>query len=88
MKILRPEVESSLVDGGSLYDMFDNVIKVLFNITDKEYDFIAEHSSPEELDVFVSALGTDLKQSTFGERRKALELRNKMLVEFNSKDTK
>lgn len=85
MKILRPEVEESIVSGGSLYDMFDNVIKVLFNITDKEYDFIAEHATPEELDIFVSALGTDLKPSSFGERRKALELRNEMLEKIKAK---
>jgi len=83
MKILRPEVEASLVHGGDLHDMFDNVIKVLFNITDSEYDFIAEHSTDQELDTFVTALGTDMMASTFGERRRALELRNKMLIRFN-----
>lgn len=79
MKILRPEVESCLVNSGGVYDMFDNVVKVLFNITDEEYDYIAEHSTDDELDIFVTSLGTLEKGSSFGERRKALELRNSML---------
>lgn len=84
MKILRPEVKLCIINDGSLYDMLDNVIKVLFNITDDEYDFIAEHSSPEELEVFVKALGNDLKSSSFSERKNALKLRNKMLDKFNN----
>ncbi len=86
MKILRPEVEACIVSGGGIHDMFDNVIKVLFNITDDEYDAIAENASDEELNVFLSALGTIEKGSTFTERRKALELRNEMLIKFNSKE--
>jgi hypothetical protein len=85
MKILRPEVEEGLVGGGGLYDLFDNVVKVLFNITDKEYDFIAENSTDAEMDIFVSSLGTMEKGSTFAERRKALELRNEKLTLFNLK---
>jgi hypothetical protein len=84
MKILRPEVTACIVSGGGLQDMFDNVIKVLFNITDDEYDFIAETANDEELDVFLTALGNLEKGSSFSERRKALELRNKMLTQFNN----
>lgn len=79
MKILRPEVEEGLVGGGGLYDLFDNVVKTLFNITDQEYDFIIENSTDAEIDIFVSALGTMEKSSTFTERRKAIELRNEKL---------
>ena len=82
MKILRPEVQECIVSGGGIHDMFDNVIKVLFNITDTEYDFIAETSTDEELNVFLTALGDMEKGSTFTERRSALELRNIKLIQF------
>jgi hypothetical protein len=86
MKILRPEVEACIVNGGGIQDMFDNVIKVLFNITDDEYDFIAETASDDELNVFLAALGDMDKGSSFTERRKALELRNTILAKFNTKE--
>jgi hypothetical protein len=86
MKILRPEVQTCIVSGGGIHDMFDNVIKVLFNITDDEYDFIAETANDEELNVFLAALGDMDKGSSFTERRKALELRNEILAKFNTKE--
>ena len=85
MKILRPEVNACIMSGGGLQDMFDNVIKVLFNITDAEYDFIAENATDAELEIILTSLGTLEAGSTFAERRKALELRNEMLVKFNTK---
>lgn len=84
MKILRPEVDACVLSGGSLQDMFDNVIKVLFNITDAEYDFIAETATDTELSIFLSALGTLETASTFTQRKLALILRNEMLVKFNN----
>ena len=86
MKILRPEVQACIVSGGGIHDMFDNVIKVLFNITDDEYDFIAENANDEELNVFLTALGNMEHGSSFTERRSALELRNELLVKFNAKE--
>jgi hypothetical protein len=86
MKILRPEVEACIVNGGGIQDMFDNVIKVLFNITDDEYDFIAETASDDELNIFLAALGDMDQGSNFTERRKAIELRNKILLKFNYAD--
>jgi hypothetical protein len=83
MKILRPEVEACLVAERGLHDLFDNLIKSLYNITDEEYDFIAGCSTDEEIDVFVSALGNDERPSTFRERRLALELRNRKLKELH-----
>lgn len=79
MKILRPEVEACIVNGGGMQDMFDNVIKVLFNITDDEYDFIAENANDDEITVFLTALGNIETGSSFTERRRALELRNRLL---------
>jgi hypothetical protein len=84
MKILRPEVEACLVNDGGLQDLFDNVIKVLFNITDAEYDFIIESATDDELNIFLSALGGIETGSTFSERRLAIELRNKILLNFKT----
>jgi len=83
MKILRPEIK--IKSSGGLSDVFDNAIKVLFNITDDEYDFICENASDEELDVFLSGLGGLDSEPTFTEKRKALEMRNKYLGIFNKK---
>lgn len=82
MKILRPEVQACIMSGGGMQDLFDNVIKVLFNITDDEYDFIADNAKDEELNVFLSALGSIDTSSSFTERRKALELRNEILLKI------
>lgn len=82
MKILRPEVQECIVGAGGMQDMFDNVIKVLFNITDTEYDFIIGLANDSEIEIFLAALGTINKGSTFTQRRLALNLRNKLLANF------
>lgn len=82
MKILRPEVQECIVGAGGMQDMFDNVIKVLFNITDTEYDFIIGLANDSEIEIFLAALGTINEGSTFTQRRLALELRNKLLANF------
>lgn len=82
MKILRPEVESSLVIGG-ITDLVDSLVKQLYNITDSEYDFICERASDSELNIFVDALGTDEGPADFKTRRQAILIRDKYLAEFN-----
>jgi hypothetical protein len=77
MKKVREEVKPN--GGHSLYDLFDDMIKQMFNITDEEYDFIAEHATDEDLSTFLEALGTLDTESTFTQRRKSLEVRNKYL---------
>ncbi len=78
MKILRPEV---VIKGqGGFNDIFDDVFKSAYDITDDEYDFIAGESTNEELDIIVEALGhMNGKKAKFSVRRKALEIRNKYL---------
>jgi len=83
MKILRPEVASSLITNGGIDDMIDNLVKHLYNITDAEYDFIIGRASDLELDVFVLALGTDDGSADFKTRRQAVLIRDKYLAEFN-----
>jgi hypothetical protein len=82
MKILRPEVKECILETSVMQDMFDNVIKVLFNITDTEYDFIIGLANDSEIEIFLAALGTIDKGSSFTQRRLALELRNKLLANF------
>ena len=62
MKNLRPEVEECIKSCGGIQDLFDDMIKALYNITDDEYDYIAENASTEELDIFVIALGGLLRE--------------------------
>ena len=76
MKINRPEI---VFKGcGGLHDIFDDVIKSAYNITDDEYDFICINASDEDLDTWT--LG---QNPTFTERRKSLEIRNKYLKLYN-----
>jgi hypothetical protein len=79
MKILRSEVK--IKNGGGFYDLFDDSIKSLFNITDEEYDFICETATDEELDIFLLAL----YDTPFSEKRKSIQMRNKLLENFNKK---
>ena len=65
--------------------MFDDVIKQSYNITDEEYDFISLESTDEDLEIFLEGLGSLESQSTFGEKRKALEVRNKYLKLYYDK---
>jgi hypothetical protein len=81
MKNLREEIEFK--GSGGLTDVFDDAIKGLFNITDDEYDFIASEATDEELDLFLSGLGSLDTPATFSEKRKSLEVRNKYLKLFN-----
>lgn len=81
MKNVREEIEFK--GSGGITDLFDDMIKQLFNITDDEYDFIASEATDEELNIFLSALGSLDTPSTFTERRKSLEVRNKYLMLFN-----
>lgn len=83
MKILRPEVEACIVETPDFYKFIDNLILTLFNITNDEYDYIAENATEDDLQIFIGALGTDEIASTFTQRRLSLELRNRMLAEFN-----
>jgi hypothetical protein len=86
MKNLRPEVQESLRGCGGLYDIFDDLIKTFYNITDDEYDYIADNASDDELHIFLSALGGLEKPSTFTERRKGLIMRNHYIEKYNSEN--
>ena len=84
MKNLRPEIK--IKGSGGIPDLIDNVVKTAFNITDEEYNFICEHATDEELDVFLTGLGNLITAPTFTEKRAALVLRNKYMNLFHSKE--
>jgi hypothetical protein len=86
MKILRPEVEQCIRGCGGLHDAFDDLIKTFYNITDDEYDYIADNTSDDELSIFISALGGLKKPSTFAERRQGLVMRNHYIEKYNSEN--
>lgn len=83
MKKLREEIQFK--SEGGLFDLVDNQIKAAYNITDEEYDYIAEHMDEEEVSIFVDGggLGSDDGIITFSTIRKALEIRNKYLKQYN-----
>lgn len=82
MKVLRPEVQACLKSGRpgmhGISDLMDNMMLSSFNITDDEYDFICEYAEESELNAIV--LPDD---SSFTDRRKAIEIRNKYIDLFN-----
>jgi len=79
MKKVRKEI--NFKSSGGLLDVFDDYVKGLYNITDEEYDFIASRMSDEEMSAFVAPI--DVKKVSFSQKRKALEIRNKYLKQFN-----
>jgi len=80
MKKLRDEVK--LKSAGGLADLLDNAIKAGTNITDAEFDFIAETASEDDLD---SLLVIFDQKPTFSELRKALQVRNRYLRDFRAR---
>jgi hypothetical protein len=83
MKKVREEIQFK--NKGGITDIFDDYVKGLYNITDEEYDFLAEKMSHEEMDIFVSVFNGS--NTTFSEKRKALEIRNKYLKQYNDERT-
>jgi hypothetical protein len=72
MKKIRKEIEFK--SKGGFFDLFDNVFKSAYNITDEEYDYICEHATDEELNSLLC------ENPDFSNKRKALIIRNKYLV--------
>ncbi len=76
MKNIREEI--IFKNKGGIIDLFDDMIKSAFNITDDEYDFICENATDDELNLFLGGLGkNDSEPATFSDIRKSLEVRNK-----------
>ena len=61
---------------GGLLDLFDNTIKEVWRINDKEYDYIVETSTDEEILFLVN------EELTIIEIKKALKFIDKKLMEL------
>ncbi len=86
MKKLRKEIQFKT--SGGLFDLFDNQIKEAYNITDDEYDYIAEHMTNDEMSIFLSACGLGASDETvsIGTIRQGILIRNKYLQMMMSND--
>lgn len=60
-----------ILSRGGMFDLFDNMIKLSYRITDDEYDSFIEVATDEEMDLFV----TD--KPTFAQKREMIRLLNK-----------
>ncbi len=64
----RPYEDLKIKSSGGMFDLFDNVIKEVYRITDEEYDYLAENLSDDEMSFFVS------EKLSFGEKRECLKI--------------
>ena len=76
----RDKKELKLVNKGGITDLFDNVIKESFRITDDEYDYIVENVSDDEIGYLVS------EEMTFSEKRECLKIIEKYLTKFYNEE--
>lgn len=60
-----------ILNKGGLLDLFDNQIKIIYRITDDEYDHACEILNDDELGLF-----TTMNDLTFAQKRKILEILN------------
>lgn len=58
---------------GGLMDIFDNSVKIIFRIDDKEFDLLAESMTDEEVDLMMT------EAQSFAERRKMIQILNKYI---------
>lgn len=72
----RPEYVLN-IHGIGIFDLVDNEIKQTFYITDAEYDYLTEKMIDAEIDNLLID-----RQSSFGKKRKCLEMINKYLKEM------
>ena len=64
----RPYKDLKIKSSGGMLDLFDNVIKEVYRITDDEYDYLAENLSDGEMSYFVS------EKLSFGDKRECLRI--------------
>ena len=86
MKKLRKEVEQCIdnVDGNFI-SLMDLLYCNAFNVTISEIEQICEQATDDELNIIVIGLGTLNSSSTYNEKRRALEIRNKYVEYYQTK---
>ena len=78
MKKLRKEVDDCLEGkGGDFIGLMDILHCTAYNVTIDEIEELCEHATDEEINVLSVGLGGLGTNSTFTEKRRALEIRNK-----------
>jgi len=77
----RDEKELNILSKGGITDLFDNQIKLVYRITDDEYDYLCECLSDEEIGYFVS------EDLNFSEKRVLIKLLEKHLENYYNKET-
>ncbi len=69
----RTNSDCGIKKSGGLTDIFDNVIKSAWRITDKEYDSILEKMTDEEMSLFLT------EKPNFEEKRRMILLVERLL---------
>jgi predicted house-cleaning noncanonical NTP pyrophosphatase (MazG superfamily) len=69
----RTNKECRIKTSGGLTDLFDNLIKSTWRLTDEEFDNILEKMTDEEMDLFLT------EKPTFEEKRKMIILVERLL---------
>ena len=69
----RTNKECGIKTSGGLTDLFDNIIKSTWRLTDEEFDSILEKMTDEEMDLFLT------EKPTFEEKRKMIILVERLL---------
>lgn len=67
-------------ESGGMSDLFDNAFKAGLNLTDDEYDYIAEHMTDEESMLLVN------DNPTFTQKREVINIRSKYLRQYYQLD--
>lgn len=84
MKKLRKEVDDCLAGkGGDFIGLMDILHCTAFNVTIDEIETMCEQATDEEINIIASGLGGLDTNSTFTQKRRALEIRNKYVNYYN-----
>jgi len=86
MKKLRKEVDDCLHGkGGDFMGLMDILHCTAYNVTIDEIETMCEQATDEEINIVAAGLGGLDTHSTFTEKRRALEVRNKYVEYYQTK---
>lgn len=61
------------IHAGGINNLFDNMIKVIFRVTDEEYDLLCQKMTDEEMNLLL------VEDLTFAEKRQVINILNKYI---------
>lgn len=73
----RTNSELGIKNKGAITDLIDNAIKSTWRINDKEYDFLLDRMTDEEMHNFIDIVQSE--SSTFSEKKKMIILVERLL---------